>query len=475
MIAGLIAVSAPASAHAFAPGVVYIPAESIDLVPVSMCPILQGGQANSGIGCGGGSRPQTVAPYAGDLDALVASVEDAVSDYDIHVTTERPPAYVPYLMVMPSEVDDAESTSFSCVAAGIGCGGVKRNSIARTLGSTQNCDDPDVVHAVLYAIGRSAGLEGIDDATDVMGYVPDYTAPVTSFRDSCALRVNQIGFNDQDEQITLPLECTSLDHVGCEDSAEQNSHADMLEVFGPRVVDTDPPVFSNVTPGDGVLVDTSQLILDVDIADADPIVGVRWTLESDALASVGIEAGRFSRCTNNACMTPMSVSPFNWQPETFKPTDSDWSVDMGGLPGGVYTITLEASDFHGNEAVTTFKICLQGDVTDCDGFDPAGTGTGTGPDDGADSGFADDTGDGEGDNGQADTGSGGGGVDEGTTSDDASPMSGADASADGDTEGAGQLLNPLACDCRQASPKAPPFVLTMLVLLGLRRRRRRVD
>ena len=442
--ATLAAIAAPNSAGAD-PGILYIPTEAIDLVPTAECPIAQGGQPHSGLGCGGVAEAGTVEPYAGDMDGLMTGVSDAVVDYDVLVTNTRPPPYVPYYMLMPSDVVAREGTSFTCTSAGISCGGRNRNDIAFINGGTENCTEPDPVHAALYAFGRMSGLEGTDDATSPMGYVPDYTAPATAYSATCANLVQQIGFNDQDEQINLPLECTSLDHEPCDADDQQNDQADLLAFYDARVEDVDAPVLSDVSPEDGATIEGS-LDLTVTVADADVLVGVSWTIQSEALDGLEgtLPGGIISRCTNNACQT-------DWGHEANTP-DEDYSLSIPGLPDGDYVITLEAADHHGNVAETiTINVAIAGGGGD-EGVDETGDGADDDPsDDGPDDGPDDD---GPGDDSSVFT-------------------TGADETGDGNGDGGadGGDEDPDGCACA-ASPESGGLMVLLLGLFGLGLRRR---
>ena len=438
--AALAIVVAPSSASAGDPGILYVPNEGIDLVPTEACPIPVGGQPHSGLGCGGVSEPGTVDPYAGDLDGLVDGLRTALEPYDVLVTSERPPPYVPYFMLMPSDEVAEEGNSFTCTGAGINCGGRTRNDIMFTNGGTMNCMEPDPVHAALYAFGRTAGLEGTDDPTDPMGYVPDYTMPATTFQDACANLVQQIGFNDQDEQIMLPLECTGEDHEPCDMDDQQNSHADLLAWFEARTEDTDPPELADITPEDGAEI-TDSLDLAVTITDADRAVGVSWTINSPAIdgAPGTLEGGTIIIATNGAGTNEFTN-------ETNAP-DENWGFSIpaapaeGGLPPGEYTITLEVADYHGNVAD---PVMMTVTIPDQGGADESGGGMDESAGDGMDDGM---------DDGMFTTG-----ADTGDDGDDG----GSDGGEDDDTSG---------CACT-ASPQTGGFAILLMGLFGLGLRRR---
>lgn len=445
-------------AHA-EPAVLYVPQGDVLLQPIGVGECSFGGDAHSGFGCADVDA-ETAVPAYPDAAALTGELMLALDTYDVHVTDVRPPEYLPYVMLLPSDEAADETPSHTCTTGPIHCGARRRNDILFTYGSTQSCLASDPVHAALYAFGRVSGLEGVANAGEVMGYVPDYGNPVTAFLDACSDRVNQIGMNDEGAEISLPLECPSIDHVGC-GGDQQNSHAELLERYGPRVVDDEAPVFAFVLPADGETIFGDEVVLDVEVTDADPVLGMRWTLQSPAIVSDSFPEGMLSYCTNEAC-------DFGWADGGgSKPTDSDWSLVLNGLPPGDYQLTLQASDFHGNvtDLVVHDFIVSNGeppagesggedeDSGDGDGGDTTGSDPGPGP---ATTGPSDD-----GDDGLP-PGPGG----DSTTQQP--PMDGSGGTGAADNDG----VVDRGCSCRQRGPRGGvPWWLGLGVLALARRRR----
>ncbi len=215
------------------PAILYIPTEAVTLLPTGVAPC--GSDVNSALGCGGASEETEEPAFAG-ADALTMALDGALEAYDVMVTNTRPPEYVSYVMMLPSEDAADMSTSFTCTFGGINCGARNRNDIISTSGTTMNCLDPEIVHAAIFAFGRTSGLEGVAAPDDWMNYLmgmgsdagPDYaTPPMGGFTDECHDRVQPQGFNDRMMQVDLPLECTSGDHFACDGPGGeqgQNSH-----------------------------------------------------------------------------------------------------------------------------------------------------------------------------------------------------------------------------------------------------------
>lgn len=448
-VAAMAAVSLPATADA-EPAILYIPTEATTLYPAGAqdtpCAAVSLGDYNAGLGClpAALTDGETMEPAYADAAALTAAFETALADFDVMVTNTRPVDYLPYYILLASDMESAESTNPTCAGAPLTCAGRGRNGIAFTNGGTMACTDPDDAHAALYAFGRMAGLEGkvaemgmmVDP--DPMDYPPDYTNPATAFQDRCSDRAQQLG--GEDGMTPQPLECTSADHVMC-DNMQQNSYQDLLSYFGTATMDADAPTITVNSPAMGdVVPEDGALNISVSVADADPIVGVKIIVTSPALEGV-FDPPQISACTNNQC----DVDFLEGNP--FKPSSEAFEVPaIEGLPGGEYTITFEAADYHGNIAeMQTITLTIEGG--------PVG-GTDGGSDTG-DSATTDDSASG----GSGITGAGSTGED----TDDGS--SGGTAGGDEDDSG---------CSCTTQPRSGGAAVLLLGLLgLGLGRRRRR--
>lgn len=350
----------PAPLHAAnydaAPAVVYIPTEGIDLTPVEMCPIAQGGRDNSGLGCIVGLDAATTTTPAANVQDVVDGVTTALAPFNILVTTTRPPEYVPYLMILVGDQASEMGTSYTCAGAGIDCDGPKRNEIVSTVGSTMNCTDPDPVQAALIAFGYASGLENTDNAMDPMYYRPfdagvggpDYTMPGLEFQDACATLVETI--DGEDNTMTNPSPCPGSYHdTYCDGNDGQiNTFQELVGVYkqGPWVEDTTPPTVDTMQmPAEGdVLPAQSDLDADAMITDDSGLVFARWTIQSDAfLGADGFDAtGALCKGTNKVCILEFEGTPY------FDASGGFPFSEITKLPGGDFTLTLEASDLSGN-------------------------------------------------------------------------------------------------------------------------------
>lgn len=376
-VTAALGLSSTASAE---PGILYIPTEEVTLRPaeIGVCAGM-GGSDNSGLGCVPGLEAEEMrAPYA-EAATLTEQVAAALAPYDVLVTNERPPEYVPYLMILPSTEPNPEGLSLTCTpGTGIECGARKRNAIAFTQGATMYCDfgaesaideANRVLRATLFAFGHSSGLEGVapsEDYIDVMEYQQDadnnnygplYSEELLTgdgavyFNDTC---VDIVGsrINMEDMVVDATPSCTSADHVGC-DAGQQNSAANLMDYYGERTEDAEAPVIEITEPADGATLDRSMpLLMNATVMDSDAIVGARWVISSPALEEA-VEGGALSKCTNAVCDS-------EWD-SNLRPPDSDWSFELEGLPAGEYTITFEAADLHGNVAeLQTVMVTLEG-------------------------------------------------------------------------------------------------------------------
>jgi|GEM_PF-1202002 len=371
----LIALSTPARADT-KPAVLWIPTSEVEFTP-SGTPETQCTKTGlSGSAVAAGCLPwvddvTTFTPHP-DVLTIVNGVRGALSAYDVHVVTEPPPEYLPTFALLTSNAPAEESMSHTCSSTRANCSALARDQALRTHGSTSQCSDPDLLASAMFAVGLLSGLEGKENTPDDwMNYPPNFAAPPTMFVDECGDVAHELA--GKDGVTPQPLHCTTLDHEGC-GSGEQNSHADMLENLGPADVDVFPPVLAVVSPADGETIPEGwPLDVAVQLSDDSDYVGVRIVIRSDALQDLpGIEDGEISFCTSDLC-------DVNWlDGEPFKTVDSDWGTgEILGLPAGEYTITVEASDYDGNEAAPAELTVFLGGGSSTSGGDGSSGGEGS--------------------------------------------------------------------------------------------------
>jgi len=355
------------------PAIVWVPTADVELIPSGMvdsiCQKMQMSGSSVAAGCVSGLDEPITRSVSADAMTIASELRTAFAAYDVSIVVEPPPAYVPVFALLTSDTESEESGSYTCGSQFANCSGLSRDGTFSTNAGTITCTDPDDVQAAIYAVGRLAGLEGKEDATDAMHYPPDYTMPVHTFTDECGAISPQL--RGEDKMTAIPLECTSLDHVGCE-SGEQNSHADLIENLGPNAADSDAPVISITSPADGeVIAEGGTLGVRAAIEEASNFAAVRITIASPALEGLeelGIFDGEITSCTTDICdQNFLDGNPF-------KTADSEWAAnDLDGPPGGEYTITLEASDYYGNEAdPVVITVTVEGGPIDPTGGDESG-------------------------------------------------------------------------------------------------------
>ncbi|MBC8069694.1 MAG: hypothetical protein IAG13_15260 [Deltaproteobacteria bacterium] len=353
--------------------VLFVPTETVQLIPSTMCPVSQAGGDNAGLGCVAGlTEPSSYEPPANVAD-VVDGLTTALAPYNVLVTSVRPPEYVPYQMLLPGDTVNAEGLSRTCAGAALDCDGVQRNDIASTSGGTMFCSDPDAVQAALIAFGYMSGLENTDNVADPMYYQaaapfgPDFTMPSVMFDDTCANLVPTVDDMDMPNQLGCPA---SINHEPYCDGMENqaNSHQELLAYYGmgPVVEDTTPPEVTDlIIPEDGSTVDALEL--SATVTDDQELVFVRWTLQSPALvgADGASDDGTVCKGHNRVCVVDFAAEPPYHQVEGGVYSTAP---QLSGVPGGEYTVTLEASDLAGNTIEPmTVTVTVAGGTADTSG------------------------------------------------------------------------------------------------------------
>lgn len=444
-----------------APATLFVPIDAIALVPADLCPVPGNTSGNSALGCVDGLDEATDYVPRADQAAIVEALRTALAPYAVRVTTERPPPYVPYTMLLPGDAIDLEATSRTCVVASIDCDGVKRNDTASTGGGTANCTDPDPVQAALIAFGYLSGLENNDNPADPMFYPPEFDAPSTAYVDACASLVPSL---DEEGMVNLPV-CVGLYHeVHCDDlEGTINGDRELRGVYGsgPLAEDTTPPVVEGIgLAGDLEVASGTRLPFWATLTDDGGYVFVRWSVTGDNpdLLDVDFDGdGVVCKGHNDVC----EVGFDDALPPYYQDADGSYgAAEISTLPDGTYEVTFEAADLAGN-AIDPITVSIV-----------VGGGVDTGPSD--DTGPLDGT-RGDGDGGTlppADSGP----ADEGPAEDEAAndggvlDDEGGGATGSSGTGGAAQDLASRGCSC-DAGGATISLGWVMLMGLGMQRRR----
>ena len=321
-------------------------------------------------------------------NVIVTDERPASGDYTMNMTGPSNPFGGGVLGIAPLDCDDEQTP----------------NNITFAFHSVDDgFDASTTATTIAQEVAHSFGLEHVDDPNDIMN--PFNAGGDPSFRDECL-------------QIVQGGSCPSQHEAQCGDAYAQNSHQELLALFGPNMPDTQQPTVSITFPLDGQEFDPgTELFLMVDAADDIGVASVK-------LVQDGMEIG------------DDGSSPFGWE--------------IGALASGVYEFYAIAVDAAGNETHSDTVTIGVGEAPpppheDDDGDD----GTDPGDDD-ADAG--DDL-DGE-----------GGADDEDDENDEGSDVDGGTALPPGfGLDGTGE-----GCSCNTA---ADPRALALFVLFGLRRRR----
>lgn len=301
--------------------------------------------------------------------AVRQSLEQLFADFDLVVTGEEPLPYVPYLLAViggTSSLIGHERTS--CGIATLSCGADRRNLVSLTF--AVSCGGPEstlgVAEVTAQEVAHNLGLEHTSSWTDVM--FPTVNDNDKTFEDAC----NEILTPDYDDAWMCPdvhvLDCPEGD------GGQQNGHAELLRVLGPRRVDTEPPQILDTVPADGdVLSPSDPIQIFASVGDDSGTVGLRWTW----LEGPGIEdADVVTRCTNGVCDVGY---------EAWKPIDESWPfIEITDPAPGDYVFELEVADMYGNATAETIRVEVVDDAPGDGSLTDEGSESGSGAPEDAD-------------------------------------------------------------------------------------------
>jgi MYXO-CTERM domain-containing protein len=263
--------------------------------------------------------------------ALIQVFENQMAPYGVRIAyEERPPAHLPYAMVMMGGTPQMLGLGGSVlgVSCSSDCGDQWWRDTTFAFTDNINPNNPDVLGTTaLHEAAHAFGLAHIDDATKIMNpYVGN--ADVT-WASACT------PYNDA----TGGINCQSTHREFCDGQDAQNTDAELMAYFGPNSLDTEPPVVDILSPADGTEVEIGGAI-DVEVDVYDDHEGIGWKL---VIVEAGIEDVAY----------------------TFQ---KKWH--LGNLPQGVYTVRVEAIDHERNEGSDEVKIYVGESAPIVDPDDP---------------------------------------------------------------------------------------------------------
>ncbi len=180
-----------------------------------------------------------VGPYTGNTQqrlSILQATRQTVEEYGVRVVTRRPPDDIDYTMVIYGDLGEQ---SFAGVAPYIDCEDLNHGDTSFTAAFTGSNTGSTVI---LQEAAHTWGLEHVDSEVDVMN--PFKAASLTqSFVDDCLPIVSNTALE------RTPGTCNQVHTQFC-DAGFQNSHREMLFLFGEHVPDVEPPVFELVYPPD---------------------------------------------------------------------------------------------------------------------------------------------------------------------------------------------------------------------------------
>lgn len=232
-------------------------------------------------------------------DILIVDERPEFGDYTMNVTSPTNPFGGGVLGIAPLDCFDMmthNNITFAFHAANDGLGPI---TAATTIGQ-------EVAH--------SFGLEHVDDPTDIMNPVNAGGDP--TFKDEC-LPVVAGGM------------CGAMHEESCGDMQQQNSHQELLAIFGTSAPDTVAPVVQITSPADG----------------AEFKVGADFDIE--VIASDDRKVGQIELYNGDEAILAKDAEPYMFE--------------VRDIDEGVYTFKVVAKDPAGNESESNLVEVIIGD------------------------------------------------------------------------------------------------------------------
>lgn len=257
-----------------------------------------------------------VAPYSGDATARIAVVQTVVQDlqdFDVVVTTERPAEDIDYDMEMIGQWSPLAGGGFLGIAPKIDCFDGDGGDLSFTL-DPADLSPPDTAKVVLQELAHTWGLEHVDSTGDLL-FPTVGNAPDPKFEDQCSPIVYS------------PTQCPDQHALFCETPGDQNSHAEMLMLFGPRQPDTVAPTLTILSPADG-----AQLLGDFHL-----VIELHDDVAPQQFATTVEFVGGFS---SDVDLAGPGVFP----------------IALTDVPDGAWTVRVTASDPEGNASMQEIAV-----------------------------------------------------------------------------------------------------------------------
>lgn len=182
-----------------------------------------------------------VGPFSGGEAQEAGIFKEARRDlapYGVEVVGRRPPEGAEYTMIL---YGDLGPQAFAGVAPYIDCGDSRQGDTAFSQGFTSANQGGTVV---VHEAGHTWGLEHVNRTEDNMHPIAEGIAPI--FRDEC---LPIVANTDLDPAVGS---CNTIHTLFC-DPGFQNSHQELLYLFGPPIEDTLSPTIEILTPGPNAL------------------------------------------------------------------------------------------------------------------------------------------------------------------------------------------------------------------------------
>ncbi len=200
-------------------------------------------------------------------DQTTEEVRAILAPFAVRVVDQRPPAWLPYTMVMVGGLAeplglDSGVGGFACL---VDCGDVERRETVLVF--AEEIREPRLLaQTIVHEAGHSWGLDHVVSSELIMNGTT--SGADRALADDCA-----------------PLEDADGGHCGerhamfCGQPTLQDSAAELLEIRGPREPDVSPPWVELLSPADGDRVRPGQLVhLEVDVDDDHPDFGWQWVI-----------------------------------------------------------------------------------------------------------------------------------------------------------------------------------------------------